>query len=87
MGDVFRIAALAFLSTLEDVKARVNSVLSLIVMVMALLLAIRDAKLPMPSGAFLISPWVDLHCEADSYIREADRDVVLSRPVMRQAAA
>jgi epsilon-lactone hydrolase len=55
-------------------------------LVMALLLAIRDAKLPMPSGAFLISPWVDLHCKADSYIREADRDVVLSRPVMRQAA-
>lgn len=36
----FRNWRLTFLSTLEDVKARVNSVLSLIVMVMALLLAL-----------------------------------------------
>ncbi len=53
---------------------------------MALLLAIRDAGLELPSGAFLISPWIDLRATADSYTREAARDPVLSAPVIREAA-
>ena len=53
---------------------------------MALLLAIREAGLAMPSGAFLISPWIDLRATADSYTREAARDPVLSAEVIRQAA-
>lgn len=53
---------------------------------LALLLAIREAGLPMPGGAFLISPWVDLRCEADSFTREAARDPILGHAVIREAA-
>jgi len=53
---------------------------------LATLQAIRDAGLPLPAGAFMISPWVDLRGSADSLTREAARDPILSAEVMALAA-
>ncbi|MDT3443284.1 alpha/beta hydrolase [Pseudofrankia sp. BMG5.37] len=41
----------------------------------ALLLRARDEGLPLPSGAVLLSPWVDLAMTADSLTSRADVDV------------
>ncbi len=34
---------------------------------LAILLALKDKELPMPSAAVAISPWTDLTCSSDSY--------------------
>jgi len=34
---------------------------------MALLLALKEKKVPLPAGAVAISPWLDLTCSSDSY--------------------
>ena len=34
---------------------------------LAILLAIKDRKIPMPAAAVAISPWTDLTCSSDSY--------------------
>lgn len=44
---------------------------------LALLLALRDLKLPLPVGAFLISPWTDLTGSGESIKGLADIDVML----------
>jgi monoterpene epsilon-lactone hydrolase len=41
---------------------------------LALLLALRDAGEPLPVGAVLLSPWVDLACEAASHVENAPYD-------------
>lgn len=41
---------------------------------LSLLLALRDAGEPMPAGAVLLSPWVDLTCEAKSHVALAASD-------------
>jgi acetyl esterase/lipase len=49
---------------------------------LALLCALRDAGEPLPAGAVLLSPWVDLRCRAASFTTNADADfldVVASR--------
>jgi len=52
----------------------------------AMLLAARDAGLPMPSCAFAISPWTDLTCESASYDSKAAVDPLLTRNSLRQMA-
>ena len=44
---------------------------------LAALVAIRDQGLPLPSAAVASSPWLDLSCDADSYCRNARRDISL----------
>lgn len=46
---------------------------------MATLLAARDAGLPMPAGAVLISPWTDLTCETPTYDTCADLDPIITK--------
>jgi acetyl esterase/lipase len=46
------------------------------------LLAIRDAKLPMPAAAVVISPWVDLEATGESMITNARYDYI-DRKVLR----
>src|SRR5712691_3956124 len=46
----------------------------------ATLLALRDARVPLPAGGVCISPWVDLTCSGESYRTKADVD-----PIVRQA--
>jgi acetyl esterase/lipase len=48
-------------------------------LVTGLLVAARDAGLPMPAGALLISPWVDLACEGHSMSTKAVADPALTR--------
>ena len=45
---------------------------------LATLFSIRDAGLPMPSGAALLSPWTDLAMSGDSHITHGKRDPMLS---------
>jgi epsilon-lactone hydrolase len=44
---------------------------------LASLVAMRDRKLPMPCAAVASSPWLDLTCSADSYRRNARKDISL----------
>jgi acetyl esterase/lipase len=44
---------------------------------LASLAAIRDEGLPMPCAAVASSPWLDLTCTADSYVRNARKDISL----------
>jgi monoterpene epsilon-lactone hydrolase len=46
---------------------------------LAALLAIRDAKLPMPAGAVPISPWTDLEGTGESVRTRATRDVMVTQ--------
>ncbi len=46
---------------------------------MATLLWLREAGLPLPAGAFLLSPWTDLACTGESLQRNDHRDAMLSR--------
>ncbi len=48
-------------------------------LVVAMLVAARDAGLPMPAACLAISPWCDLTCDADSLTRLATRDLLLTR--------
>jgi monoterpene epsilon-lactone hydrolase len=44
----------------------------------ALLLALRDAGDPLPAGAVLLSPWLDLTLTADAVTSRADEDPMLT---------
>ncbi|MEM7341264.1 MAG: alpha/beta hydrolase [Actinomycetota bacterium] len=54
---------------------------------MALLLAARDAGLPLPAGAVLISPWVDMEGTGNSITTRADVDPMIQPGMLRQIAA
>lgn len=43
---------------------------------LAALMALRDAGVPLPAGAALISPWADLPCEEGSRVALADQDPI-----------
>lgn len=53
---------------------------------MALLLALRDMELPMPVGAFLISPWTDLTGSGASIKGLAEADVMLDWDNLQECA-
>ena len=48
-------------------------------LVMSLLVAARDAGLPLPAGALVISPWVDLACQGRSMETKLSEDPSLKR--------
>ena len=50
----------------------------------ALLLAIRDAGLPMPSSAFLMSPYADLTLSGSTIIDKQDVDPLFTEEVLRR---
>lgn len=49
----------------------------------ALLVRLKELGVPQPAGALLLSPWVDMTATADSYRRNAKRDPVLDREIIR----
>src|SRR3984957_17894409 len=49
----------------------------------ALLIALRDADLPMPSSAFVMSPWVDLTLSGSSIIGKQEVDPILTGDGLR----
>jgi monoterpene epsilon-lactone hydrolase len=53
----------------------------------ALLVAARDAGLPMPAAAVAISPWVDLECTGGSQSTKVAEDPVLNREGLLAMAA
>ncbi len=53
---------------------------------LALLLRIKQLKLPMPACAVTLSPWCDLTCTAESYITNAERDPTLDDAALRYSA-
>lgn len=54
---------------------------------LATLLAARDAGLPMPAAASLISPWSDLTCATGSYETRAEADPMITPEGIRELAA
>ena len=54
---------------------------------LALLIAARDAGLPMPACAVAMSPWSNLVCGHESYVSKAGADPLLTRGVLLEMAA
>ena len=54
---------------------------------LALLLAVRELKLPMPAGAVLFSPWTDLTASGDSLRTRAETDPMIGPGVLGPMAA
>jgi acetyl esterase/lipase len=52
----------------------------------ATLLALRDARLPLPAGGVCISPWVDLTFSGASYRTRAAVDPIVTRPGIDEMA-
>jgi epsilon-lactone hydrolase len=52
----------------------------------ATLLALRDARLPLPAGGVCISPWVDLTFSGASYRTRAAADPIVTRPGIDEMA-
>lgn len=53
---------------------------------LSLLLRLRDTGKPLPTAAFVLSPWTDLTCRLPAHQREAQRDSVLVTPALIDAA-
>ena len=56
-------------------------------LVVATMLALRDANHPLPAAGVCLSPWVDLTCTAAAHTRLADRDPLLSTNELKRMAA
>jgi phosphinothricin tripeptide acetyl hydrolase len=52
----------------------------------ATLLALREARVPLPAGGVCISPWVDLTCGGASYATKADADPIVRRAEIERMA-
>ena len=52
----------------------------------ALMLALRDLELPLPAGAFLLSPWTDLTGSGESIISLAKEDFMLDWDNLQECA-
>jgi len=52
----------------------------------ATLLALREARVPLPAGGVCISPWVDLTCSGGSYGTKADADPIVRRSGVEEMA-
>jgi len=53
----------------------------------ATLVAIRDAKLPLPSAGVCLSPWVDLEGIGETMTTKADVDPIVQKPGLLQMSA
>ena len=53
----------------------------------ALLLAIREADLPQPAAAWLLSPWADLSCSSETMRTKAHQDPLLDAEGLSRKAA
>ncbi len=52
----------------------------------ATLLALREARVPLPAGGVCISPWVDLTCGGASYATKAEADPIVRRAGVEEMA-
>lgn len=53
----------------------------------ALLVAVKDAGLAQPAGAWLLSPWADLSVEGETAVTKAGEDLLLDREGLLKSAA
>lgn len=53
---------------------------------LAMLVALRDAGMPLPAAALLISPWADLSCTAASLVSKSQEDPALTARGLRDSA-
>jgi acetyl esterase/lipase/acyl-coenzyme A synthetase/AMP-(fatty) acid ligase len=56
-------------------------------LVLATMLALRDANHPLPAAGVCLSPWVDLTCTTAAHTGLADRDPLLSTDELKRMAA
>ncbi len=56
-------------------------------LVVATMVALRDADLSLPAAGVCLSPWVDLTCTAGAHTRLAERDPLLSSAELKRMAA
>jgi acetyl esterase/lipase len=56
-------------------------------LVMATLLALRDAGHPLPVAGFCLSPWVDLECSGETMTTKADVDPMVGKDGLTEMAA
>lgn len=56
-------------------------------LVVAALVAIRDAGLPQPACGWVISPWVDMEALGGSFVSQAGLDPIVSRTAILEIAA
>jgi acetyl esterase/lipase len=54
---------------------------------LALLLRLREKNMPMPAGAYLISPWVELTHSSPTHSQKKDVDVALSEDMLEWMAS
>lgn len=52
----------------------------------ALLMSIRDTKTPLPAGGVMISPWIDLGQNGETYITKESVDPVNTKEAIKQLA-
>jgi monoterpene epsilon-lactone hydrolase len=52
----------------------------------AALVALQDRGIPLPAGAILLSPWVDLTLSGESYVSQAAADPFITKFGLRRAA-
>lgn len=55
-------------------------------LVVSLMIAARDAGLPLPAAAAIMSPWTDMEASGESYETRADRDPIHQRPMLQAMA-
>jgi acetyl esterase/lipase len=55
-------------------------------LVVATMIALRDAGRPLPAAGVCLSPWLDLTCTANAHTRLADRDPLLSQVELKRMA-
>jgi monoterpene epsilon-lactone hydrolase len=55
-------------------------------LVVAALVALRDAGEPLPAGAVCLSPWTDLTCNSETWTTKADVELVLDLGATRREA-
>lgn len=55
-------------------------------LVVATLVALRDAALPLPAAAYCMSPWADLRCNSETMTLKADEDPLASPELLHLMA-
>lgn len=56
-------------------------------LVVASMIALRDAGLSLPAAGVCLSPWVDLTCTSDAHVRLAKRDPLLKSAELKRMAS
>jgi acetyl esterase/lipase len=53
---------------------------------MSMLLSLRRLSIPLPAGAFLLSPWIDLTCGGETHQTKREADLTVTTAGLRRMA-